>query len=90
MAKRNLLGLVLSFEERKRLADYFVVLITVHKQVKVHEKKSKKAKKAKCKLTDIGPRIRGPILSFVEGPSFFCTTKMTFVLQYHIFLCDVQ
>ncbi len=44
MAKRNLQGLVLSFEKRKRLTDYFVVLITVHKQVKVHEKKGKKAK----------------------------------------------
>jgi hypothetical protein len=58
------MGLVLSFEERKYLANFFVVLIKTDKRVQANEKKSKKRKKAQAKHHEIGSRIRGPL--------FFC------------------
>jgi hypothetical protein len=86
---RNL-GLVLSFEERKRLADYFAILLAERRNLKFVKKRgrafaSQKTAKSKTrkskyeiKCNEIGPSIRGPLL--IDKP------KTSFVLQYHIFL----
>ena len=56
------MGLVLSFDERKRFATLFVLLVKVHKRVQANGKKGKKRKKAQTKYHNKGPRIRGPFL----------------------------
>jgi hypothetical protein len=61
------MSLVLSFDERKRLATLFVLLVKVHKRVDANKKRSKKSKKAQTKHQEKGPYIRGPLF-FLPTP----------------------
>lgn len=83
------LGLVLSFEERKRLADYFAILLSERKVLKgMHARskaparrtttgKEKKGKKSKISLihevTGRGPSIRGPLFFQIDEYSWIKT-----------------
>jgi hypothetical protein len=66
------MSLVLSFDERKRLATLFVLLVNVHKRTaaSAQSRRSTKCgggKKAKSKLKEKGPQIHGPLVFKVIG-----------------------
>lgn len=63
------INVMLSFEERKRLTDFFVLLITIDRRVKAKRSKEKKKLKTKSKQINIGASNCGPcILSALALP----------------------
>ncbi len=51
--------MALSFDDRKRFADFFRIFIAVDRRTK-KKCKQKKTQKTKSKSDELGPRIRGP------------------------------
>lgn len=75
------MGLLLSFDQQKRIADYLVVLIQI--QTKTRKKSATSKRKIKSNYQDIkrkGSQIRGPVLSLLEGPFFI--TNLTSAIKY--------
>ena len=64
--------MALSFDDRKRFADFFRIFIAVDRRTK-KKCKQKKTQKTKSKSDELGPRIR--------GPSFY------YQLIYHVSTC---
>jgi len=70
MALKNKTPMVLSFDDRKRFADFFRIFIAVDRRNKKKKRcKQKKSQKTKLTLDKIGSRIR--------GPSFFSTIPLS-------------
>lgn len=58
--------MVLSFDDRKRLADFFIVLIEIDNRVRKEKSKAKKTKKAKEKPRD----------KLAKKRAFFCSHQI--------------
>lgn len=70
MAKKNMaVEMVMSFAERKRLADFFVILIAVDKRRRAQNGKIKKVRKTKTKIGSLGSQRCGSL--------FFLRTNLT-------------
>lgn len=56
----HLVEKAVNFEDRKKLATLFALLVQVDKRVKAERSRSKKRQKLKLKEKEVGPPIRGP------------------------------
>jgi len=71
MLKKTLpVEMVLSFAERKRLADFFTILITVNKRVRSKKTQAKKAPKTKTEPKDKKARIIAGLVFFINYFTF--------------------
>lgn len=60
LPRNQALGLILSLQEKKQFAAFVIILVAVNKRVK-RVAKTKKRSKAKLKVKEKGPSIRGPL-----------------------------
>jgi|GEM_PF-6709015 hypothetical protein len=70
LKKNSPVEMVLPFAERKRLADFFAILIAVNKRVRAKKAHAKKAQEPKLKLKDKKARKIAGLVFFINYFTF--------------------